>query len=383
MILFAAHALVGENLDLEHNVRLTIDASKITSLELHAMQQEGDIVLDDHLFLMPALIDSHTHLALDARIPGHLFMMDDVESVQTIRALKSLNDDLHAGITGVRAMGDRYYLDIILRDTIKKGELKGPWIEASGIGMKGLHGHGYVGKGFSGIEEFRRQSRENLYRGADWLKLFITGGAPPHSGATPSFLHEDEIRCVIDEAHQVGKRVTAHCIGGQGLQYACSHGIDCLEHLYWVTEEDVDAINTSGVTVCFTPGVFMDDSRLPFCPPGHIDNVRRFREDVKKRLENLVASSPSFIIGSDAYHGRLWKEIEYMVELGMSRREAVKGITVYPGKISRQELTVGRIEEGCAADLIAVPGNPLDKPRVLEKVPFIMNKGEMIRELRL
>ena len=90
-------------------------------------------------------------------------MMDDSETKQTLRALKAASDDLKKGITGLRCLGDRYYLDVELRDEEKKGNLILPWMQVAGIGMKGLHGHGYVGKGFSGAEEFRRQARENLY----------------------------------------------------------------------------------------------------------------------------------------------------------------------------------------------------------------------------
>ncbi len=379
MKIFAANALLGENLDHAENVLITIEKGLVADISVGSDSAGAEVVLAPDRFLMPAMIDSHSHLALDARIPGHLFLMDDPETVQSIRALKSLKDNLHAGITSIRSLGDRYYLDIILRDMIDQGELEGPKLEVSAIGMKGLHGHGYVGKGFSGVEELRRQSRENLYRGADWLKMFITGGAPPRGGLTPAFLNSSEIQCIIEEAHQVGKRVTAHCIGGKALQDACRSEIDCLEHLYWVSKEDIDTIMASDTLVCYTPGVYMDDTRLPMCPQSHVDNVRRFREGVAERLSDLIQAGPRFIIGSDAYHGELWREIEFMVSLGMERTEAVKGITVYPGRLRTARNPVGWISQGCIADLIAVEGNPLVEEAVLQHVCLVIQDGKMIR----
>ncbi|WP_320129179.1 hypothetical protein [uncultured Sphaerochaeta sp.] len=178
MKIFASQVLLGQKLELIHNQIITIEQSKITAI-VSGTSSDADIVIQGNKTLLPGLIDCHSHLALDARIFGHLDMMEDCEAKQTIRALVSLQDNLKAGITGMRSLGDRYYLDILLRNMIQEKTLEGPWLQVAGIGMKGLHGHGYVGKGFSGVEEFQRQSRENLFRGADWLKIFITPGAPP------------------------------------------------------------------------------------------------------------------------------------------------------------------------------------------------------------
>ncbi|WP_319757465.1 amidohydrolase family protein [uncultured Sphaerochaeta sp.] len=374
--IFASALLWGPELELRKDQLVTIDDGTIVSIK-QGTQDDAELVLEKDHVLMPGMIDAHTHLALDARLPGHLDLMEDAESKQTIRALKTVHDNLHAGITGLRSVGDRYYLDVLLRDMINKGTLEGPWMQVAGIGMKGLHGHGYVGKSFSGKEEFRRQARENMFNHTDWLKIFITAGAPPKGDHVNCFLTREEVQTVVQEASSCGIKTSAHCIGGQGLRYCTEEGIDVLDHCYWVDQTDIDLIMQHDTTVCFTPGVFMDDSRLPLCPQGHVDSVLRTREQVIKRLSNLVEAKPRFVLGSDAYHGNLYKEIEYMVALGMSRTEALKGITVYAGFLMDQ--SVGVLQEGYRADLIAVKENPLDTPNALAEVSFVMRQGVQIR----
>ncbi len=376
MKIFAYNALIGDSLEMQHNMIVEFEGGKIISVTT-GEQADCDLIIEKESTLMSGLIDCHTHLALDARLDGHLQMTNDCEAKQTIRALNSLKSNLEMGITTLRSLGDRYYIDVLLRDMINSGSLTAPRLSVAGIGMKSQHGHGYVGKGFSGSEEFRRQSRENLYHNVDWLKIFVTGGAPPTGALVPSFLTREEIHTVVDEAHSVGKKVGAHCIGGKALQLCCQEGVDVLEHCYWVDENDINAIKESNTTVCFTPGIFMDDSRLPMCPPSHVQRVKATREMVKERLSSLISASPQFVIGSDAYHGLLYKEIEYMVELGLSRIEALKGVTVYAGRLL--EMPIGTIAVGAFSDLIAVKGNPLTDKESLSNVSFVMANDKIIK----
>ena len=159
-VLHAAHALVGRELERKDDVSILVSGGAIKEIRTGNAGKAWPVAETVELgeaTLLPGLIDGHAHLALDARIPGHLGMMEDSETKQVLRALKSATDDLRKGITGLRCLGDRYYLDVELREAERKGSVPGlPWMQVAGIGMKGLHGHGYVGKGFSGAEEFRR-----------------------------------------------------------------------------------------------------------------------------------------------------------------------------------------------------------------------------------
>ncbi len=373
---YAPRLLYGKNLEPKENQLVTISDGLIASIQ-EGKASEANIVLKEGDTLLPGMIDCHTHLALDARIPGHLGLMEDSEAKQTIRALKVIHDNLQAGITGLRAVGDRYYLDVLLRDMVYEKKLQGPWMQVAGIGMKSLHGHGYVGKSFSGPEEFRRQARINMHNHTDWLKMFITAGAPPQGSTVSCYLTREEVTTVVEEARACGLKTSAHCIGGKGLQYCAEEGVDVLDHCYWVDSTDIDLIQKYGTTVCFTPGVFMDDSRLPLCPSDHALRVLRTREDVVRRMSSLVSSKPKFVIGSDAYHTYLYKEVEFMTQLGMSRIEAIKGITVYAGELMNRR--VGSLEEGYQADLITVTKDPLRQENALSTVNFVMREGVVIK----
>lgn len=381
--IFAKHALLGRELEKKSDVYIHVDDNgKIGEISVGKPFESGkyaDDVFEDlkDSFVLPGLIDAHAHLALDARIPGHLLMMDDSETKQTLRALKAASDDLKKGITGLRCLGDRYYLDVELRDEEKKGNLLLPWMQVAGIGMKGLHGHGYVGKGFSGKEEFRRQARENLFHHTDWLKIFITAGQPPvGSDHVPYFISREEVRTVVDEAKAIGVKTSCHCIGGEGLRYCAEEGIDVLDHCYWASDEDIDLIMKHGTTVCFTPGVFMDDERLPMCPKEHGEKVLKTRDEVVRRLSKLVSAGPKYVIGSDAYHGLLWHDLVFMKELGMSSRDALKGVTVNPAEL--MGVNAGSLEEGRIADIIAVKGNPIEGFSALADPHFVMHRGKKV-----
>ncbi|MGI5174361.1 amidohydrolase family protein [Treponema sp. OMZ 840] len=377
MKIFASRILAGPELEVKINQVLVVENGKIVSIQ-DGLPEGADIVLDGDITLMPGMIDCHSHLALDARIPNHLGTTDDSEKEQLLRALKSARDNLAAGITGLRCVGDRYYIDVMLRDLQKNGNLNLPWMQVAGIGMKGLHGHGYVGKGFSGAEDFRRQSRENIYHKTDWLKIFMSPGLPPleENKSVDCFLMREEVRTVVEEARNCGLKVSAHCIGGKGLEHCLCEGVDIIDHCYWITDTEIESFIKHNACVCFTSGIIMDDSRLPMLSSDHADKILKIREESQKRLSRFVAAKPRFVIGSDAYHGLLYREIECMLCLGMDIKEALKGITVYAAQIS--DRMTGQLTVGYDADLIAVSGNPLSDCRALSKVNKVFLHGNII-----
>ena len=177
-IIKADKIITGKDLTLMTHGAIQIEDGKITRIYNHASQiPSGEHITVTDLgdkTLIPGMIDCHNHLALDTRIEHHLVKMNDCECEQTIRALKTMNDDLHAGVTTARCLGDRFYIDVTCKKAQKEGRISGPKLVVSGIGMRASHGHGYVGMPFDGPEEFRRQARENILHGVDFLKVFMT-----------------------------------------------------------------------------------------------------------------------------------------------------------------------------------------------------------------
>lgn len=384
-ILYSNRILVGEELLVLENGCLIIKDEKIhrittrDQIDSEVMSQYEVIDLGD-MTLMPGMIECHNHLAMDARLPNHLEMMEGSECELSILAIQGLKDDLLSGVTTARCMGDRYYIDVILKKEIEKGNILGPDLLVSGIGMRSLHGHGYVGVPHVGVEEFRKRSCENLLRGVDFLKIFATAGAPPMEGDfIPYFLTRDEISVVVDAAKGVNKKVAAHCIGGQALIDCIECGVKIIEHAYCATLEEMELIKKYDCWVDLTSGIFLDPEREAFCPPNNVINFRKNREYVRSCLENVIKSGVKYCIGTDAYHSLLYKEVEYTVSLGADIKTALKGITSNAAIMCDIDYKTGSLKEGLQGDISGVLGNPLTNPSALKDIKFVMKKGTIYR----
>lgn len=382
----AKQALIGENLELKHDICILVKNGVIEDIMDRQMYEQNkpeeceEIDLGN-LTVMPGMFECHNHLALDARIPGHLGMMDRSECEHTLLALKGLKDDLMSGVTTARCLGDRYYIDVTLRNKIREKTVIGPDLLVCGIGMKGLHGHGFVGLPHSGVEEFRKTCRENMFHGVDILKIFITpGGIVGEGEYIPYFISLDEMKTVVEEAHQLNIKTAAHCIGGKGLDLCLEAGVDVLEHLYNVTSEQVKKIEDSGTWVDLTSGIVLDPEREPMVPVSHAANTRKNREYSRKCLEKVVRSEKiRYTLGTDAYHGKLYKELEWTVDMGGDALGAVKGVTVNAARMCGLEKQKGSLNKGLVADIIAVSENPIENVSVLKNVKFVMKGGDIYK----
>ena len=332
--------------------------------------------------LMPGMIECHNHLCIDAALPEHLELLADSSECQlTLIALKGLRADLMSGVTTARCMGDKYYIDITLKKAIERGQAEGPSLLAAGIGMKGSHGAGYIGSPHSGPEEIRHTCRQNLSKGADLLKLFVTPGVPdPCSDFVPSFLSLEEISMAVSEGARMGVPTAAHCIGGQGLKDCIKGGVSVIEHMYMATEEDVQRLAASDCVVDLTSGIFLDPSREEFLSPASALKVRLNRSRVRDNVARIIRARIPFVLGTDAYHGFLYREAGYAVELGAEIVDSLKGVTSRAANVCGLGHRTGSLSAGMDADIITVAGNPLADLSCLAHVGFVMKKGTVCRQ---
>lgn len=385
--IFAKKALIGEELSALEDACILVEDETIqkvtTRAQFQASGQKAEVVDLGARTVMPGLFECHNHLALDARIPGHLGMMGLSECEHTLLALNGLKDDLMSGVTTARCLGDRNYIDVVLREKIRAGEVIGPELLVCGIGMKGRHGHGFVGMPHSGVEEFRRTARENMFRGVDVLKIFVTpgGAAVTPEEYIPYFISYDEIRTVVEEAHALNIKTAAHCIGGKGLDLCVRAGVDVIEHVYSITPEQIRLLeNEFGGWIDMTSGIVLDPAREPFVPEAHAVKTRLAREYSRQCLNQVYQSGKiPFTIGTDANHGLLYKELTFAVEGGASALTSLKSVTVNAAKMCGLEKKTGQLAAGLQADIIAVEGNPLEKVETLENVSFVMKRGTVYK----
>lgn len=383
--IYGKKALVGEELLAMEDPCILVEGETILEVlpraRFEASGRQAQVIDLGEKVLMPGLFECHNHLALDARLPGHLGMMGQSECEHTLLALNGLKDDLKSGVTTARCLGDRNYIDVVLRDKIREGAVVGPDLLVCGIGMKGRHGHGFVGMPHSGVEEFRRTARENMFRGVDVLKIFVTpgGAAVTPDEYIPYFISLEEIRTVVEEAHALNIKTAAHCVGGKGLELCVRAGIDVIEHVYSITPDQVKLVeNEFGGWIDMTSGIILDPAREPFVPEAHAAKTRKAREYSRQCLNQIYRSDKiRWTIGTDANHGLLYKELEFAVEGGASPLTAVKAVTVNAAKMCGLEKKTGQLTAGLKADIIAVDEDPLANVSTLKTVSFVMKGGKV------
>lgn len=384
IILKADRVLVGEDLNLKEHMAVIVRDGKIEEIvpQAECPAVEGAEVIDlKNTTLMPGMIECHNHLSIDATIPEHLELLAwSTECELTLIALDGFRKDLMSGVTTARCMGDRFYIDVTLKKLIEQGKVAGPKLLAAGIGMKGSHGAGYIGSPHCGPEEIRKTARENLKKGVDLLKLFITPGVPdPESEFVPSFLSLEEIAMAVNEAARKNLPVAAHCIGGQGLKDCIDGGVQVIEHMYMCTPQDAEWLANSKCIVDFTSGIFLDPTREETLSANNAYRVRKNRPRVRERLKLLMSTGVPYVLGTDAYHGYLYREVGYAVELGSDIMTALKGVTSNAAKVCGLGDRIGSLKKGYTADIIAVEGNPLTDVECLAKVPFVMQDGNIVK----
>lgn len=387
-IITARTVLAGSELEEIQNGAVVVEDGKVVKVVPAEQLTEEDraqaecIAFEDETVL-PGLIEGHNHLSIDARKSNHLEILGTAtECKLTLLAEEGLYDDLLSGVTTVRCMGEKHDLDLKLKKEIDAGNLVGPDILPAGVGMKGSNGSGYIGAPHSGVEEFRRTARSNVVKGVKLLKIFTTPGVfSTEQDFIPSFLSAEEIRTVVEEAHRLHLPVAAHCIGGQALRDCVEQGVDVIEHAYCASKEDIELLKAHpDCWVDLTTGIYLDPDREQYLSENNARNVRAGREIVRECVGNLVRAGIHFALGTDANHGLLWKEVVYTVELGASKRDALKGVTSNAAYISRLSGKKGELTAGADADIIAVKGNPLEDPAVLADVSFVMKKGVVYKK---
>jgi len=387
-IIIARTVLAGSELEEIQNGAVVVEDGKVVKVVPAEQLTEEDraqaeCIAFENETVLPGLIEGHNHLSIDARKSNHLEILGTAtECKLTLLAEEGLYDDLLSGVTTVRCMGEKHDLDLKLKKEIDAGNLVGPDILPAGVGMKGSNGSGYIGAPHSGVEEFRRTARSNVAKGVKLLKIFTTPGVfSTEQDFIPSFLSAEEIRTVVEEAHRLHLPVAAHCIGGQALRDCVEQGVDVIEHAYCASKEDIELLKAHpDCWVDLTTGIYLDPDREQYLSENNARNVRAGREIVRECVGNLVRAGIHFALGTDANHGLLWKEVVYTVELGASKRDALKGVTSNAAYISRLSGKKGELTAGADADIIAVKGNPLEDPAVLADVSFVMKKGVVYKK---
>lgn len=344
--------------------------------------------------LLPGLVEGHSHILLHAynETTWTDQVMHEGLALRVARAVNHLHDTLMAGFTTVRDLGTEgaAYADVELRQAVNEGIIPGPRVLASTRAIVATGS--YAPKGFAlefrvpqgaeeadGIDSLTRVVRDQIGHGADWIKLYgdYRWGAGP--GARPTF-SEAEMKLAVETAKSAGVPVAVHSSTPEGMRRATLAGVETIEHGDAGTPEVFKLMAQHGVALCPTLAATEATAQYAGWKKGQQPapaGVQRHRESFKAALEAGV----TILSGSDVGvypHGDNAREIELMVEYGMTPEAALKSATSVAGKVLH--LNIGRVQQGLLADLIAVDGDPTKEISALRRVKFVMKNGTVYKK---
>jgi imidazolonepropionase-like amidohydrolase len=347
--------------------------------------------------LLPGLIDAHVHLFLH---PGPEDAQTFTESVpqRTITATLAARDDLFAGFTAERDMGTEGAgsADTAVRDAINRGEIPGPRLRISGNAINILGGHedaiGYNPEQHvlpnatyaNNSAELVSVIREQLKEGADFIKIYQTGADSVANGklSTPYQYSEEELTAAVREAARTGNRVAVHATGEPGTLYAARAGVESVDHAFQLSDETMRILREKQIFAVPTFTISEYFAEHAATPAGAARERALLAVHASEFKKQLAASVP-IAMGSDVGpfpHGTQGREFVLMVKYGMSPLVAIQAGTLNGAKLLGWQEKIGVLKPGYQADIVAVPGNPLDDISALEKVSFVMKAGAIYRK---
>ena len=346
--------------------------------------------------LLPGLIDAHVHLFLH---PGGEDLQTIQESVprRTIMATLAARDDLMAGFTAERDMGTEGAgsADTAVREAIDRGEIPGPRLRISGNAINILGGHedaiGYNpaqrvlpnADYANNVEQLIEVMREQYKEGADFTKIYETGPDSVHDGqlSTPYQYTEAELSAAVREAARVGRHVAVHATGDPGALYAAQAGVVSVDHSFQLGEETMRIMREKHIFAVPTFTIQEYFAAHPVTPNGGPKEQAIFDLHAANFRKQLAADVP-MALGSDVGpfpHGTQAREFELMVRFGMTPLQALQADLINGAKLLDWEGQIGGLKPGYFADVVAVPGNPLNDITALEHVEFVMKSGTVYK----
>jgi imidazolonepropionase-like amidohydrolase len=323
-------------------------------------------------YLLPGLIDAHTHAA-------------DFPSFR--RALES-------GVTTVRSAGVSNFADVGFHQLVKNGAMAGPDVVTAGYHVRPqmapevfLGDPSYVDlmAGVTTIERLRRAVQLNLSHGADWIKILATERAgTADTDPRKQVYTEDEIRAVVQEAATKNAPVEAHAHGDEGAMAAVKAGVRSIEHGTYLSDATLVAMKTRGTYLdpTYTTVIDLAEAGGDYDVPA----LRIRGEYMLPRLRDVIGrahrAGVKIVAGTDTGYGpgsltRVSQEITHFVEMGFTPLEAVQSATTVSAEMLRLDKSVGSVEVGYEADLIAVEQNPLERIATLQDPLLVISNGRI------
>lgn len=384
---------------------IRVDDDTIVGIERgYTAPGADDTVIDlRNRTVLPGLMDMHVHLTSQYSQRSNLNRFILNEADYAFDAARYAKRTLEAGFTVVRNVGDSFNVTVALRKAIEDGDVPGPRIFTAARSLASTGGHADPTNGWAahfgadptpkdgvvnGVEDARKAVRQRYKDGADWIKITATGGvlSVAKSGQNPQFTDE-ELKAIVDTAADYGMRVAAHAHGAEGMKRAVLAGVASIEHGTLMTEEVMDLMKERGTY--FVPTIIAgnwvaEKAKIDgFFPELVRPKAAAIGPIIKGTFAKAYRRGVPIVFGTDtgvSAHGDNAQEFALMVEGGMPPMEAIRSATSVAANFLEIGDTHGTLAAGKQADIVAVPGNPLEDITVMERVSFVMKEGQVYKQ---
>ena len=378
-----------------------IRGNQVVSIGTATIQADSIIDLSSY-FVMPGMIDCHTHVLLQGDITSEDYDVQILkESIpyRTIRATKSAEKALMNGFTTLRDLGTEGagFADVDLKKAINKGVISGPRMFVSTLAMNTTGHYPIKASDYSwelqlpkgvieitGADEARRAVRQQLEQGADWIKIYADRGyyrlADGSFRSIPNFTNE-EIKAIAEETILSRKKVAAHAMTRDGILAAINAGASTIEHGSGMDEECMRLMVEKGVYWCPTLFVneYVAEGRAKLGSPINQYFQQSIQATFKKAMKMGVKLAYGTDIGGYDWNLTEAKDFTYFVDWGLSPIQAIQTATTTAAELLGMQGKIGEIKEGSFADIIALKKDPTKDISALQNIEWVMKDGKVYK----
>ncbi len=395
IVVRATRMLDVESGRMIQDARVAVEGDRITAVNPSSLPAGANVIDLGDATLLPGFIDAHTHLAGEIGANMMLEPVTETEVDAAFTSVKNARITLMAGFTTVRDFGGQ--TTVALGKAVERGDVMGPWVVPSRYSLGITGGHcdvtGYVpGVMESGPKdgvadgpwEVVEAVRYQIKHGAQVIKTCATAGVLSMEGPVGAQQYTyDELKAMVDEAARHGIRVAAHAHGTEGIKAAVRAGVASIEHGSILDDEAIALMKEHGTYL--VPTTYLAD-RIPLdvLPPHIRQKAETVLPIMRESHRRAIAEGVKIAFGTDAAvypHGENAHEFGVYVQLGMEPLEALRTATVNAADLLGKD-DRGVIAAGKLADLVAVPGNPLEDITATERVFFVMHGGRVVKHER-
>jgi imidazolonepropionase-like amidohydrolase len=389
----------GRGDSLRANVFVVVEGEKIKNVA--ATAPSGAEVIDlSHHTCLPGLMDTHTHILLQGDITAADYdqqLLKQSPEYRTILATVNARRALEYGFTSIRDLETEGagYADVDVKKAINNGVIPGPRMQVATRALDVTGAYPLAGYApnvmvphgvqiVDGPDNARQAVREQISHGADWIKVYSDRSYRVRADGVlddiPTFT-PDELRAIVDEAHRERHKVASHAMALNGVHNSVEAGVDTIEHGNYIADQDLRTMASRGVF--YVPTIFVGEyvaqGRAAEGAAVWVKMIQIHQDTFQRALQAGVKIAFGTDAGGFDWRVNPAKEFSSLVKFGMTPAQAIRSATATAAELLEVNDSLGTVEAGKLADIVAVPGDPLSDVSVMEKVDFVMKGGALVK----